>query len=127
MPTADAFDAAARSFDGVAESLDLLLRTTPTHFGPDTLLGGHLSLVADLTVSTATATAVTAATIVADHAATCRQRASACRTYAADVAAYRRELDRYEAGLVEGHSFDVGTTHIRHPTPPERPFTWIDM
>jgi len=61
MPTADAFDTAARSFDRAAADLSQLLVNTPQHFGPDTLIGGMLSLVADITVSTAQATATSAA------------------------------------------------------------------
>ena len=126
MPTAETFDCAARAFELAAESLDMLMTITATHFGPETLRGGLLSMVADLTVSTATATASTAATTLAEDAATCRQRAELCRTFAADMATYQRDLDLYQSALARFDHADPEAALIRRPSRPTRPFTWIE-
>jgi hypothetical protein len=126
MPTAEAFDAAARSFELAAESLEQLMASTPSHFGPDTLRGGLLSMVVDLTVSTATATALRAAAALADDAAVCRQRAATCRAFAIDMAAYQRDLDRYVSELGRLDPADPEAALLRRPSRPVRPFTWIE-
>lgn len=126
MPTAETFDAAARAFELAAESLDMLMAITPSHFGPETLRGGLLSMVADLAVSTATATASTAATALTEDAATCRQRAELCRAFAADMATYERDLERYQSALARFDPTDPETALISRPSRPARPFAWIE-
>jgi len=127
MPTADTFDAAARSFEQAAEELDLLLHSTPSHFGPDTLWGGLLTMVADLTVSTSTATVSTTASALAEYAATCRRRASTCRAFAAEMAIHEEELRRYESALARFDPFDLEAAPLRRPSRPSRLFSWIEV
>lgn len=118
MPTAAAFDAAARSFDRAAEDLALLMIDTPGHFGPDTLQGGLLTIVADLTVGTAQVTAASAATALRGRADICRARADACRAFAADLDVYHRELHRFEAA---SRHYDPTDPSALPPHRPNRP------
>ncbi len=117
MPTADQFEAAARRFADLADDLDTLLASTPSHLGPDTLIGGRLTLVADLTIDTAMATAVHAGRRVRELAGSCRRRAAICRSHAADVDAYLRELQRFQSGEVP----------MARPIRPRRPATWVEI
>ncbi len=118
MPTADQFERAARRFDGIADALGDLMSTTPRLFGPNTLAGGTLTLVADLTISTSTATATNAGQLVRDLADTCRRRADICRTYAAEVDSYQRALRQFEA---------ENSSLLQRPTRPRRPATWVEV
>lgn len=118
MPTAHQFDLAARTFDGVAEDLDTLLAATPGHLGPDTLSGGTLTLVAELTISTVIATASSAGQLVRDLADTCRRRAAVCRTHAAEIVAYESALRHFEAS---------GSPASARPTRPRRPASWVEV
>ena len=120
MPTATAFDAAARTFDGVADELALLMASTPSHFGPDTLAGGTLTLLTELTISTVDTTAARAAKSLRALADECRRRAVVCRSFEADLAAYRREQRDYEAS-------DPSLAPSGPPTRPTRPAVWVDV
>ncbi len=118
MPTAVAFDTAARSFDRAADDLTKLLVDTPGHLGPDTLIGGMLTLVADLTVGTARVTAANAAAALLGRADICRARAEACRSFAADLDVYHREVSRFEAAA---RTYDPGDPYALPPHRPTRP------
>lgn len=118
MPTAEAFDAAARSFDRVADQLGQLMHDTTWYFGPDTLRGGMLTIVADLTIATAQVTATTAAASAASSARICRERAAACRAFAADMADYHRRLAIHEQAWSE---YDPTDPFGAPPARPERP------
>lgn len=118
MPTADDFEAAAWSFERAAEQLTQLMEDAPSHFGPETLQDGTLTMVAEVTVATAQVTATTVARAAAASAATCRARAAACRAFAADLADYHRQLTAYEHAWAE-----YGTSDPFAPSPvrPQRP------
>lgn len=118
MPTADQFDRAASAFDAIADAFVDLMTTTPSHFGPDTLAGGTLTLVADLTISTSTSTATSTGRLVRDLADTCRRRADICRSYAADIESYLHALRQFEAD---------DSSLLHRPTRPRRPASWVEV
>jgi hypothetical protein len=124
MPTATAFEAAARSFDRAALDLSQLLTHTPAYFGPDTLVGGILSLVTELTIGTARVTANTAAAALSGRADICRARAEACRAFAADLDQYHREMLRFEAAA---HDYDPTDPFALPPRRPTRPHPVADF
>lgn len=127
MPTADAFDEAARSFDRAAQELAELMHTSPSHLGPDTLRGGLLTLVADLTVATAHQTATATASVLHDLAFECRHRADVCRTFAADLALYNRRLARFEGELAAFDPTDPTATVPVRPARPRRPASYVEL
>lgn len=118
MPTAAAFDAAARSFDRAAAELTQLLTHTPGHLGPDTLVGGMLTLVAELTVGTAQVTASTTAVALTRRADTCRARADACRAFAAELEQYHRAVSQFDSAT---RNYDPTDPFALPPVRPNRP------
>lgn len=120
MPTADAFEAAARTFDGAADEFDRLLSTTPDWFGPETMVGGMLAMITELTLSTASTTAGEIAIALRHAGDTCRQRAAVCRAYAADLADFHLEQRRFEAS-------DPSLAPSGPPIRPTRPAPWVDV
>lgn len=118
MPTATAFDAAARSLDRAAADLTQLLIHAPGHLGSDTLVGGMLTIVSELTVATAQSTAVATASTLAAQADICRARAEACRAFAAELDRYHVEVGRFEADM---RSYDPTDPYAFPPQRPNRP------
>lgn len=127
MPTAAAFDSAARSFDLAADDLTHLLTDTPGHFGPDTLVGGMLTLVADLTIGTAHTTAVNASAALKSRADTCRARADACRAFATDLDIYHEKLRRFESAARSYDPTNPFALPPQHPTRPRPVASFIEI
>lgn len=127
MPTATAFDAAARSFDQAAADLNQLLVNTPGYFGADTLVGGMLTIVTDLTIGTAQTTATSTAATLLDRAAICRARAAACRSFAAELDLYHRDVHRFEAASRDYDPTDPFALPPQRPVRPRPAASYIEI
>lgn len=122
MPTAHDFDVAAAGFESAADVAESMLATAHAHFGPETMHGGRLPLLIDLTLDSQHRSARTAAHLLRRQADLCRDRAAACRAFAAELAVHRADMARWRQAQA-----DPASAGDPVPPPPRAPGPWAEV
>lgn len=118
MPSASDFDAAAAILYRAADDMAGWTAGSRSHFGPDTISGGTLTLVCHQAVDVAEHLAATTAEILRADAATCARRAQAVRAYEAALGDYRSALQEWRAQVA---ALPSGVAPTPSPSRPDKP------
>lgn len=123
MPTADEFDAYARTFDATAERLIDAVRSVERRGVTGPVEAPTITIPLDARVTDMTGRCRSAAARCADLASECRHRAEVCRRYTAAHAAYEHAAAAWAWREREARPGDwVG----ERPQPPVRPAPWAE-
>lgn len=123
MPSATDFDLAAAAFGRASEDLAILVGAARPYLGPDTVDGGALAELVQVTLDVSDQNLTGAATMLTGLATVCRDRAAVCRAYAHDLQVFDGALDRWlsvTTALPEGEPIPP------RPHLPSRPPTWVN-
>lgn len=123
MPTADEYDAFARSFDATAERLGAAVRSVERGGMAEPVAAPAVTIRLVERITGLTDRCRSAATRCADLASECRHRAEVCRRYTAALASYEHAAATWERRAREAAPGDwVGA----RPQLPLRPAPWAE-
>ncbi len=122
MPNVVDFDLAAAAFSRASEGLQLLRGSSRPFLGADTVTGGALAGLVEVTMDVSDQNLTSAAAALDELADVARHRAAVCRAYAVDVQSFNHELRRWQNNVAD---YPTGETLPPRPRPPRSPPSWV--
>ena len=122
MPNVVDFELAAAAFSRASEDLQLLRGSCQPFLGADTVTGGALAGLVEVTMDVSDQNLTSAAAALNELADNARQRAAVCRAYAMDLRSFNQELQRWQNNVAD---YPTGETMPPRPQPPRSPPSWV--